>query len=156
MTRKIKRSKYDKVIAGVCGGIGEFFEIDPTIIRLVFVFATFFGGIGPLLYFILLFILPENSDYKPSNFFDEDTDDYSDYKMGDFDSDKDFTHVMGDDMKFGSSNAKKSSTFLGISFILLGGMLLLKQFIPRINFIEILPVLLVLLGLIIVFKNGRK
>jgi len=76
--------------------------------------------------------------------------------MGDFCSDKDFTHVMGDDMKFGSSNSKKSSTFLGISLISLGVLLLLKQFVPGFRFREILPVFLVLIGLIIVFKHGRK
>jgi len=70
MTKKMKRSKYDKIIAGVCGGIGEFFDVDPTIIRLVFVFSTFIGGIGFVLYLALLFILPKNGDYNPSNFFD--------------------------------------------------------------------------------------
>lgn len=156
MGSKMKRSKHDKKIAGVCGGIGEFLEIDPTIVRLGFVFATFFGGIGPIAYIILLFVMPENDSYKSSNFFDEDNDIHTDYKMGDYDSDKDFTHVMGDSMDFDSSNSKKTSAFLGISLILLGVLLLIKQFIPKINFVELLPALLVLIGLIIVFRNGRK
>lgn len=153
MGRKMKRSKRDKVIAGVCGGLSEFFDIDVTIIRLGFVFATLFGGIGPGIYIVLLFIMPEGEGYSPNNFFDEDNDTYSDDQ---YDSDKDFTHVMGDDMDYDEKDSKKSSTFVGVCLILFGFMLLLKQFIPKISFVQLLPVLLVLIGLIIVFRDRRK
>ncbi len=61
MEKKLYRSTHDKMICGVCGGIGEYFEIDPTFIRLLWVLLTMFTkGVGGLLgYFIASIIIPE-------------------------------------------------------------------------------------------------
>lgn len=57
--RKLYRSRNERMIAGVCGGIGEYFGIDPTLIRLLFVVATLLGGpAGPLAYLIFLIVVP--------------------------------------------------------------------------------------------------
>jgi phage shock protein C len=47
------------MIGGVCGGLGEFFGIDPALIRILFVLLTIFGGSGVLVYLVMLFIVPE-------------------------------------------------------------------------------------------------
>ena len=52
------RSITDKKIAGVCGGLAEYFDVDPTVIRLVWVLLFFFGGTGGLAYIILWIVLP--------------------------------------------------------------------------------------------------
>ena len=58
--KRLLRSKNNKMIAGVCGGIGEYFGIDPTIVRLLWVLLTFFsGGVGVLAYIIAWIIIPE-------------------------------------------------------------------------------------------------
>ncbi len=49
------------MIAGVCGGIGEFFNIDPTLIRIGFVILAFSGGFGIIFYLILALIIPEKT-----------------------------------------------------------------------------------------------
>ncbi|HCL00499.1 MAG TPA: PspC domain-containing protein [Candidatus Marinimicrobia bacterium] len=61
--KKIYRSKKDVKIAGICGGLGEMFNIDPTIIRLLFVFAAVATGVFPLLitYIIGWVIIPEET-----------------------------------------------------------------------------------------------
>src|ERR1700730_12116059 len=59
MSDKIHRSENNRIIAGVCGGLGEYFNIDPTIVRLTFVVLTIWGGLGILLYIILFVIMPE-------------------------------------------------------------------------------------------------
>lgn len=46
------------MIAGICGGFGEFFGIDPTLVRIFFVLFSFAGGSGILLYFILWLLIP--------------------------------------------------------------------------------------------------
>ena len=58
--RRLYRSKHDKMIAGVCGGLGNYFKIDPTIIRLLMVFLCIFTAILPLViaYFIAALIIP--------------------------------------------------------------------------------------------------
>jgi phage shock protein C len=47
------------MIAGVCGGLGEYFGIDPTLVRLLFVFAALFAGPGIVAYLILMLVVPE-------------------------------------------------------------------------------------------------
>lgn len=61
-TKRLYRSKDNQMIAGVCAGLGEYFSVDPTVIRLIFVLATIFGGYGVVAYIILWIILPEESD----------------------------------------------------------------------------------------------
>ncbi len=60
MEKKLFRSKNNKKICGVCGGLAEYFNMDPTIVRLVAVVLTLAGGCGVLAYIIAAFIIPEN------------------------------------------------------------------------------------------------
>lgn len=53
--KKLCRSKTDKIVAGVCGGIAEYLDISPTLIRILFVIS----GIGIIAYFIIALIMPE-------------------------------------------------------------------------------------------------
>jgi phage shock protein C len=61
-TKQLTRSKSNRMIAGVCAGLGEYLGIDPTVVRLLFVLA-FFGLHGGLLlaYLIMAIIVPEQS-----------------------------------------------------------------------------------------------
>ena len=63
MEKKLYRSKTDKKLAGVCGGIGKYFSIDPTLIRLGVVLFTLFGGCVLLAYIIAAFVIPEEPGY---------------------------------------------------------------------------------------------
>lgn len=56
--KKLMRSSTDKKIAGVCGGLAEYFDLDSTIIRLIWVLAVFLAGTGGLVYLILWIVLP--------------------------------------------------------------------------------------------------
>ena len=58
-TKKLYRSRTERMIGGVCGGLGEYFDIDPTIVRLVFVIFALAGGPGLIAYLILLVVVPE-------------------------------------------------------------------------------------------------
>ena len=58
-THKLYRSRDDRMIGGVCGGLGDFFGMDPTLIRLLFVLLTLFGGSGILVYIFMWLIVPE-------------------------------------------------------------------------------------------------
>lgn len=59
MYKKLYRSVTDKMLGGVCGGLAEYFSIDPVIVRLIFVLAVIFGGSGILAYIILWIIIPQ-------------------------------------------------------------------------------------------------
>jgi phage shock protein C len=54
------RSRTNRQVAGICGGLGEFLGIDPTIVRLLFVFGVIFGyGFLLLVYFVMFIVVPE-------------------------------------------------------------------------------------------------
>ena len=61
MDKKLKRSR-NQMVAGVCAGIAEYFDMDPTLVRVIYVLLTFFsaGFPGILLYIILWAIMPQN------------------------------------------------------------------------------------------------
>lgn len=59
--RRLYRSRTDLMIGGVCGGLGEYFAVDPTLVRLFFVLLTLAGGSGVLLYLLLWIIIPPRS-----------------------------------------------------------------------------------------------
>lgn len=59
MVKKLYRSKENRKVAGVCGGIGEYFDIDPTLVRLLAVALVFAGGSGVLGYIVAWIIVPE-------------------------------------------------------------------------------------------------
>jgi phage shock protein C len=58
MEHKLYRSRTQKMLAGVCGGLGEYLNLDPTVVRLVFILLALAGGPGLLLYFILWIVMP--------------------------------------------------------------------------------------------------
>ena len=60
-TKRLYRSKKNKVFAGICGGVGEYFNVDPALIRLIWVLVVIFTGFFPgvLAYIIAIFIVPE-------------------------------------------------------------------------------------------------
>ncbi|HIQ68313.1 MAG TPA: PspC domain-containing protein [Candidatus Faecousia excrementigallinarum] len=60
MSKKLYRSQTNRKIAGVCGGIGEYVNLDPTVIRLIWVLLVFCAGTGLLAYLIAALIIPEN------------------------------------------------------------------------------------------------
>jgi phage shock protein C len=56
---RLHRSRRDHIVFGVCGGLGDYFAVDPTLIRLAFVLITLAGGAGVLAYIILAIVMPE-------------------------------------------------------------------------------------------------
>lgn len=65
-TRKLRRSIENRAIAGVCGGIGDYFDIDPTTVRVVYVLVSIFSVAFPgiLIYLLLWLLIPEREYYE--------------------------------------------------------------------------------------------
>ncbi len=59
-TKRLRRNKIDGVLGGVCAGIGDYFGLDPVIVRIIFVALVIFTGLPLLLYFILWVFLPSD------------------------------------------------------------------------------------------------
>jgi phage shock protein C len=58
--KKLYRSNTNRKLCGVCGGFAEYFDLDPTIMRLLVVILTLFGGGGLLIYLICALVIPNN------------------------------------------------------------------------------------------------
>ncbi len=60
--KKLYRSKHDKVFLGICGGLGEYFDIDPVVIRLFWLLAVIFSGIAPglIAYIFAALLIPKH------------------------------------------------------------------------------------------------
>ena len=76
--KKLYRST-DKKISGVCAGVAEYFDIDPTIVRVIYALVTFFtlGFVGVAVYFILAFVIPMRPfpDYQYNEYAENRTND---------------------------------------------------------------------------------
>ena len=59
--KRLYRSESNKMIAGVCGGLAEYFNIDPVIMRLIFVLIALPGGVSILIYFLFWILIPKKS-----------------------------------------------------------------------------------------------
>ncbi len=119
---RLTKSATDRVIDGVCGGIAEYFSVDPVIIRLIFVALVFINGIGILLYIILAIITPkaERVDQLPKDTIQENVQ-----EMGD--------RLKEAGEKLGSTLSRESkqgahARWLGLFLILLGVYFLLNTF----------------------------
>ena len=66
MQKKLYRSATDKKLAGVCGGVAKYLNMDPTVIRVLWAIVSLFGFIGVVAYILCAFIIPE----EPTNIID--------------------------------------------------------------------------------------
>jgi phage shock protein C len=162
---RLYRSFEHRVIGGVAGGLAEYFDIDPVIVRLIFVIVALAGGGGILVYFILWIVLPENiapnysfSNSKPGSVQSESANkDESTYSSGAEWKEK---PESTPDFDFNSKKRERNTGGLvgGLVLITLGCLFLIDRFIPNIDFGDLWPVLLVVIGAVLIATNlsGRN
>ncbi|WP_130805895.1 PspC domain-containing protein [Senegalia massiliensis] len=134
MEKKLYKSSTDKIIDGVCGGIADYFEIDSSIVRLVWALTIFIGGTGVFLYIIAAVILPRDREvtgYSNSN------------------------HVEGEHTNYNRKDNSNSKRTLGLILIGVGIFLFFRRFFYIFDFEYIWPLILVGLGVFLIVK-GKK
>jgi phage shock protein C len=159
---RLYRSVEHRVIGGVAGGLAEYFDIDPVIVRLVFVIVALAGGGGLLVYLILWIVLPENNMLKFT--YDQAKQESSQSEPS---SKEETTYTNSGDSEwkgksgpsFGSSvengHRERNTGGLigGLVLISLGCIFLVDRFIPNIDFGDLWPVLLVVIGAVLIATN---
>ncbi len=141
MPEKLYRSEKDSVIAGVCGGIAEYFNIDSVIVRLVAVALALSGGVGVILYLLAIIIIPKKSEKEVKA-----------VEVKEDDKENESSSVNISPEKRGSDRR----IWLGVGITLLGIVLLLKQFFYWLDTRFVWPSLLILLGIILISKERRR
>lgn len=158
-TKKVFRSSSDRVVLGICGGLGEYFEIDAVILRILFVMLTFAGGSGIFIYIILAFIIPENQHGSKLNASTKAREE----KMHQFvsqatDQTKDLIEELKRKKKLKCNSRHGFRNILGLIIVLLGLNLLAKQLFHIslfhwVDFDYVGPTLIMLLGFYVIFKK---
>jgi phage shock protein C len=64
--RKLYRSQSQRMIAGVCGGLAEYFNVDATLMRVLFLLLAVFGGSGIVIYIVMWIIVPDARKAPPT------------------------------------------------------------------------------------------
>ena len=182
MTRKLYRSSEDRAILGICGGIGEYLDIDPIIVRLIVVILTLLGFSGLLFYIVAIFVIPESPEYRAvkdgtyqqtqtsyeytynasedasqtgagtAYKTSEDAPHY-DYEVG---PDGEVKKAPKKDLSDYGRERKRSGNgglILGLCLIALGAFIILEMFLPWIDTRLVLAVALIVIGLAVILKR---
>jgi len=156
--KRLYRSAKSKVLGGVAGGIAEYFDIDPIIIRLLFVIIAFAGGGGVLVYIILWIALPLEPFTSFTNMGSGES--YGTQNPGEPSADT--TGNSSNPFNFPVKPENRNGLIGGILLISLGLIFLANRLIPNIHFGDLWPLMLVVLGGVLIAtsfaqrKNDEK
>ena len=154
-TKKLYRSETDVIIGGVAGGLGEYFELDPALIRVIFIFLTLAGGSGVLLYLILWLLLPAkskvNQGISTKETLEQNARDMEEKAK------QTIKKIQDEDQKnskpvSAEKPSRNPSSWLGFGLITIGGLLLLQN----LNIISsgmFWPLMLVFIGFAVLIKS---
>ncbi len=141
MERRLYRSRKNRVIAGVAGGLGEYFDIDPVLVRVIFVVAALASGVGILAYLILWVVVPyeafeigKNTSPTEGGATMEDSSQYNEYK----------------------NRKRRGSVVGGTILVVLGALFLLQNYLPNFCFGNTWPLILVAIGAAMIFNSVRR
>ena len=163
MNKKLYRSYKDKMLGGVAGGLAEYFAIDPTLVRIIFVVSLFAGGAGVLAYIILWIVVPEEpyafTAPNPQTGSKTNEEAGSPGETSEPDTSEPDTPEQPDQQQkyyqAMTEQKHKRSSILGVILVVIGLLFLLDNFIPRIHFGDFWPLLLVAIGIGLLL-NARK
>ncbi|MDD2224922.1 MAG: PspC domain-containing protein [Candidatus Shapirobacteria bacterium] len=148
-TKKLFRSVDDNIVAGVCGGLAEYFQIDGSLVRIIFILLAIGGGSGVLIYLILWLVVPsvnQNSSGKQNK----------EEKIKEFaDEVKDKTKSMAKEIKLETKIKRtKRINILGVVLILIGLTAIWNQIFPKmIDWDMFWPIILILVGMLLIFRD---
>lgn len=146
MEKKLYRSKKEHIIAGVAGGLAEYFDIDPVIVRVIFVFLALVQGIGILLYLILVIVIPKKGEKETAE-----------QKIGQFaeKAEDEVKEVVKKIKKGGLLNNSKQ--LIGLIIIVIGLFFLLNKFftISWFRWDIFWPIALIVVGFYVLIKKTK-
>jgi len=146
--KRLYRSITDRKFAGVAGGLAEYFVMDPLLIRLAFVILTLAGGGGFLIYLIFWIVTPENpvrvnpSMNQPNQNSQQTTTENPGNTTEPPTTETNATSTPAPQTK----ERNKGSLIGGLVLITLGALFLADELIPQINFGDLWPVILIVIG----------
>ncbi|MCG8500858.1 MAG: PspC domain-containing protein [Firmicutes bacterium] len=139
MEKRLYRSRKHKMIEGVCGGIAEYFAVDPTFVRLIFVLGLFANGVGLLAYIVALIIIP----LPPKRITDSEEE--MRWEETEMNSTRENAQQAGERNRFIFGGIL---IFIGIAFFA-------KRYFYWFDLDHLWPVILIIIGSFIIFKERK-
>ena len=151
-TKKLYRSSTNRVLGGVCGGLGEYFDVDATLIRLLFIMLAFFNGTGLLLYILAFVVIPKEGVEMSKHSMKENLQEF----VGDMR--EQISTLKKADSEKKSVKGMNRSALLGILVTLLGLFFLVSNVFPdftiSLPWNVIWPLLVVFIGVLMLLRGG--
>ncbi len=138
MQKRLYRSRKEKMFAGIAGGLAEYYDLDPVLVRIAFVLVTLLHGAGLIAYIICIFVIPKEPEAIP---------------MGSAEA------VPEVPIQEQEPKRSKSRNVLGMVLVVVGTVLLLANFIPFFGCANVFPTLLLIAGIALLFsarKGGKN
>ncbi len=139
MRKRIYRTTNEKVIAGVCGGLGEYFGIDPTWVRLLFVLSLFAHGLGLLAYLIGWIVIPKEAEVTTEGLAAEGTT-------------MNGEQTVTSRSQAGERKSRGAGFLPGIILVALGMIFLFDRVFYWFDFDYVWPLILVGIGVILIYR----
>ncbi|MCI0531283.1 MAG: PspC domain-containing protein [candidate division Zixibacteria bacterium] len=140
MDNRLYRSRKNAMIAGVCGGLAEYFDIDPVVVRIIFVLLVFAGGSGLIAYLIAWIIMPQAPAENVPPMAEGVTGAAPSPETGGVDPDK----------------RQQRTQIAGMILITVGALFLFNSLFDWFKFWKLWPVILIIFGLLILLKNKKE
>lgn len=143
MSKKtLYRAGENRIIAGVCAGVADYFDIDPAIVRLLWVLSVFAGGAGIWAYLVAWIIIPENPKSKR----------------------KDLNMISKVNIKRAAKDHTEGfaiygrNPLIGLVLMIIGAIFLANNFFPQLRLDKYWPIIPITLGLVLIFSsyNNKK
>lgn len=149
-TRRLYRSRDQGMIAGVCAGIAEYLDIDPTLVRLVAILTIFAGGAGVVAYLIGWVIIPPNPAQEPTRGFQraEET------KERVVEEIRTAGERVEEEVR-SREGQERGRILAGLVLVLLGLIFLLNQLVDWLSWGELWPLVLIAVGVVLLFQARR-
>lgn len=146
LPENLHKSKTNKVFAGVCGGLAEYFRVDATLIRLAWALAVFVGGSGLIIYILAMIIMPDDPAYVSKTSGSATVQNEPSPAAGETGQEPKpvYTEHNGD---------SKRRQILGLILVCIGAYFLLERWFPFFNMHNWWPVIIILLGVFVLFKG---
>jgi phage shock protein C len=148
MKERLYRSRRVRVFGGVAGGLSQYFDIDPIIIRILFIAFTILHGFGLLIYIILWIVVPEEPFEMAYSFKPEDQSNAQGIPEG----------TPANTFSDGTLPKKSSSgrIIAGVILIAIGLIFFADRFIPSFDFWDVMPVVVLLVGVLLILNSFKK
>jgi phage shock protein PspC (stress-responsive transcriptional regulator) len=154
MNKKLYRSRNDRMLAGVAGGLADYFGIDPVLVRVIFVLVFFLGGGGLLAYIILWIVVPE--EQLVFNMSEGQNSSTATGPSANLNTDQSSTNYFENYQKNLAQKSNNRSLLGGIVLIVIGMLFLADNFIPHIHFGDFWPLILIAVGVGLLLNSKKN